>query len=168
MRWTEYVTQSMRTLNPALKTADQVANAAMGLAGETGEVCDLYKKRWFHAKDVGPKLIDELGDLYWYLALFHHFAKPEVDFLEVPTFDPLGGTGEGRRRVEALLAELLYQSATFMLTTGIHHKTRSAVVMAGCLRALCDVEGLDPREVLGRNLDKLRARWPDGFKAGVR
>ena len=43
--------------------------AAMGLAGEAGEVCDLVKK-WQHhraPRDV-EKLQKELGDVLWYLA----------------------------------------------------------------------------------------------------
>jgi NTP pyrophosphatase (non-canonical NTP hydrolase) len=43
---------------------------AMGLAGESGEVVDVIKKTHIqgHALDV-EKLIDELGDVLWYLAL---------------------------------------------------------------------------------------------------
>jgi len=43
--------------------------AAMGLAGEAGEVCDLVKK-WQHhraPRDM-EKLRKELGDVLWYLA----------------------------------------------------------------------------------------------------
>lgn len=43
--------------------------AAMGLAGEAGEVCDLVKK-WQHhrAPRDAAKLRKELGDVLWYLA----------------------------------------------------------------------------------------------------
>ena len=43
--------------------------AAMGLAGEGGEVCDLVKK-WQHhrAPRDEKKLRKELGDVMWYLA----------------------------------------------------------------------------------------------------
>jgi NTP pyrophosphatase (non-canonical NTP hydrolase) len=43
--------------------------AAMGLAGESGEVCDLVKK-WQHhrAPRDEKKLRKELGDVMWYLA----------------------------------------------------------------------------------------------------
>lgn len=47
--------------------------AAMGLAGETGEVVDLLKKVIFHGKpitdELRAKLILELGDVLWYYAL---------------------------------------------------------------------------------------------------
>jgi NTP pyrophosphatase (non-canonical NTP hydrolase) len=42
--------------------------AAMGLAGEAGEVCDYLKKVLLHGKELDRvKLKDELGDVLWYL-----------------------------------------------------------------------------------------------------
>jgi NTP pyrophosphatase (non-canonical NTP hydrolase) len=46
--------------------------AAMGLAGEAGEVCDLLKKHLLHGKELDrDELNKELGDVLWYL--FHAF-----------------------------------------------------------------------------------------------
>lgn len=46
-------------------------NAVAGLAGEAGEVGDLWKKLKFHGKELNEenrqKLIDELSDVCWYL-----------------------------------------------------------------------------------------------------
>lgn len=46
--------------------------AMTGLAGEVGECCDLWKKLKFQGKDLSEenrqKLIDELGDVCWYLS----------------------------------------------------------------------------------------------------
>lgn len=46
--------------------------AVSGLAGEAGEVADVWKKLKFHDKELNQemfdKLVDELGDVYWYLA----------------------------------------------------------------------------------------------------
>jgi NTP pyrophosphatase (non-canonical NTP hydrolase) len=47
--------------------------AALGLAGETGEVCDIIKKHLFHDHELDqPKLEKELGDVLWYLAVLSH------------------------------------------------------------------------------------------------
>lgn len=47
-------------------------NAISGIAGEAGEIADLWKKIKFHGKDFDDenkeKLIKELGDMFWYLA----------------------------------------------------------------------------------------------------
>jgi len=43
--------------------------AGLGLAGEAGEVADLIKKKEGYGKTVGIyDLIDELGDVMWYIA----------------------------------------------------------------------------------------------------
>lgn len=51
----------------------QMLTAAIGLAGEAGEVADLVKKVTFQGKpygdDLRAKLIEEIGDVAWYLAL---------------------------------------------------------------------------------------------------
>ncbi len=48
---------------------DQVLHAAMGMSGEAGEVVDYYKKVLFHGHQLDrDKLIDETGDVLWYVA----------------------------------------------------------------------------------------------------
>lgn len=45
--------------------------AIAGIAGESGEISDVWKKIKFHHKSFAEKkddLISELGDIYWYLA----------------------------------------------------------------------------------------------------
>ena len=66
----EYQTQAMRWLNPALSERDTLINGVMGLCGESGEVIDILKKHEFQGHELNvPKLVDELGDVAWYLAL---------------------------------------------------------------------------------------------------
>ena len=43
-------------------------NAAFGLVGEAGEFADLVEKALFQGQHDHEKLVDELGDLCWYLA----------------------------------------------------------------------------------------------------
>lgn len=45
--------------------------AIAGIAGEAGEIADVWKKIKFHGKSFEEKredLLSELGDMYWYLA----------------------------------------------------------------------------------------------------
>ena len=45
-------------------------NGALGLCGEAGEVADLIKKATFQGHELDKeKLIEELGDVAWYLAI---------------------------------------------------------------------------------------------------
>jgi NTP pyrophosphatase (non-canonical NTP hydrolase) len=47
-----------------------LAEFCLGLAGETGEVCDLIKKHWRDNRDLDlDKLKKELGDVLWYVTM---------------------------------------------------------------------------------------------------
>ncbi len=48
---------------------DLITNGVLGLAGETGECCDIVKKYKFQGHPLDTeKLKDELGDVLWYIA----------------------------------------------------------------------------------------------------
>lgn len=56
----------------ALRTCGVPAmlNVVLGLNGEAGEVADLYKKAMFQGHNINTeKVIDELGDILWYIAI---------------------------------------------------------------------------------------------------
>ena len=72
MNTQEYQAAALRTIYPDLTCNERLSLAGLGLAGETGEVCDLLKKHLHHrngkALDVA-KVTDELGDIMWYFAV---------------------------------------------------------------------------------------------------
>lgn len=71
MNLNEYQELAMRTkgdYEPGV--IDQLNCAALGLAGEGGEAADLIKKTKYHGHPLDEtKLIKELGDVLWYVAL---------------------------------------------------------------------------------------------------
>ena len=69
MTGNEYQKLAMRTRNPALTTSEQIINGALGLAGESGEVADMVKKRFMQGHSLDREhLAKELGDICWYIA----------------------------------------------------------------------------------------------------
>ena len=69
MEINEYQKLAMRTLNPKLDKKDVLINGVMGLCGESGEVIDLVKKHLAQGHELDrDKMINELGDVAWYLA----------------------------------------------------------------------------------------------------
>jgi len=70
MKVNEYQTLAMRTKGDYNSNLDQLTCAALGLIGEGGEVADLIKKVRYQGHDYDKaKIIGELGDVAWYMAL---------------------------------------------------------------------------------------------------
>ena len=65
----EYQKLCMRTAN-FMDSSKLIANGAMGLCGEAGEVIDLIKKWAFQGHTLHKQDIEEeLGDVLWYAAI---------------------------------------------------------------------------------------------------
>ncbi len=72
----------------------QLQNAVMGLIGEAGEIVDVCKKishkPGVTMDDMRDKLIEELGDYWYYFRIFYHLLKIESVFYHVGLNDGLG------------------------------------------------------------------------------
>lgn len=65
-----YEGDAVRTGPAGPITSLTLAVLALGVAGEAGEVADLVKKHVGHGHDLPTeKLVDELGDVLWYLTV---------------------------------------------------------------------------------------------------
>lgn len=65
-----YRAEVLRTYVGPDDRAGKLTLAALGLAGETGEVVDLIKKHLFQGHEIdAQRLRDELGDVLWYFML---------------------------------------------------------------------------------------------------
>lgn len=69
MQVNEYQKAAMETLNPALNQKEVLINSVMGLCGESGEAIDIVKKWLMQGHELDKEhLVNELGDVAWYLA----------------------------------------------------------------------------------------------------
>jgi len=70
----EFLNSVLRTARTDLPEDKQLQNILMGIAGETGELIDCYKKQLFQGHDPDlSKVINEIGDILFYLTwLAHH------------------------------------------------------------------------------------------------
>lgn len=65
----EYQYLAQRTANPELSSRQKILNGCYGMCGEAGECIDILKKVEFQGHTLDPnKLLDELGDVLWYVA----------------------------------------------------------------------------------------------------
>lgn len=83
----EYQNLAMRTANAECV---DLSNAALGLCGEAGEFADIVKKHLHqgHALDR-PKLIREVGDVLWYVALACEVLGVTIDEVAQTNVDKL-------------------------------------------------------------------------------
>lgn len=68
----EYQKAAMRTASGvcAATSENLLLNGVMGLNGEAGECIDMVKKHLFQGHELNKdKLVKELGDVSWYLAI---------------------------------------------------------------------------------------------------
>jgi NTP pyrophosphatase (non-canonical NTP hydrolase) len=69
MQLNEYQELAQRTARRDIPQEDHLFNGVLGLAGEAGECADLVKKQFFQdGRAIRNDLIDELGDVMWYVA----------------------------------------------------------------------------------------------------
>lgn len=69
MTGNKYQQLALRTSSHG-SSGDMVLNGVMGLNGEAGECIDIVKKHLFQGHPLDTdKLLDELGDVLWYVAI---------------------------------------------------------------------------------------------------
>ena len=61
--------EALRSMRNDLPYEAICSNMCMGLAGETGETVDIFKKHIYQGKDLDINdVIEEIGDILWYIA----------------------------------------------------------------------------------------------------
>lgn len=68
MKFTEYQIKARRTQNPELTQHERLCHALFGLCSEVGEVQAIYQKSYQGHRVKTEKVIDELGDVLWFVA----------------------------------------------------------------------------------------------------
>jgi len=67
----EYQAAIESLMQGGLTEEQALANWALGIAGEAGEVVELAKKHLFHGKDLpGERVLEEVGGVLWYCTAF--------------------------------------------------------------------------------------------------
>jgi NTP pyrophosphatase (non-canonical NTP hydrolase) len=165
---TEYVELAMRTSAKHASPEDRFENACLGLIGKLGEVAEHYKKHRFHGKPLDrEKVLEEIGDLYWYGAQMCDAAgmEPETVFLWGPMQYGCGDYEESSSESHILkfatrcLGDVFYLGMEGRFSTKDHLHS-----MFCCTKWLIQKLGSTQEAVMEANIAKLKARWPDGFK----
>lgn len=89
----EYVRDAMRTSAETGSIEDELAVCGLGLSGESGEIADRIKKILFHGHplttDEVAKMVEELGDVLWYVARCARAIGSSLDAVAAGNVDKL-------------------------------------------------------------------------------
>ena len=160
---------------------NRVKNGCMGLIGECGELMDVLKK-WMYQSGDNPRfpadrVIDECGDILWYCAeltyglaiplhIADHYKEPHPEYFAYLT-------------IESVVAQLSFVVATIYRLQNFDGMsvdgpgavlgwrsvttTKRIANVIGIVESILRRCGSDLSDAMRRNIDKLAARYPEGF-----
>lgn len=173
---------------------DRLRNAALGIAGETGEIVEVVKKSLYHGKlsdECRVLAQGEIGDLFYYLVVYVHERgwKP-ADLAKI-----IGAENEdwasiqsavkrqaGNEDIFTLAMQLSAASGKLSSFTLNHissgdkasaesmlrlEEVSARLSLAGALYAAIEIANrfaLNAEEIAAFNASKLKARHPNGWK----
>jgi NTP pyrophosphatase (non-canonical NTP hydrolase) len=135
-----------------------ILHMKMGIMTESAEVVDILKKKHAYGKEIDfNHMKEELGDLLWYAANYCKFMN--IDFANIVdniAHEPLYDRSTDFSLYE--LMELITINATALDVSSIYD------IIDLTLYAIEQIDGnLD--EILTTNINKLAARYPEGFSS---
>lgn len=166
----DYQKAAMRTSTDG---HDRKLNGCMGLIGESGEVVDVVKKWKFqsgdHAAIPKDKLIDELGDVLWYLAeISTGYGMDMIEQMELLGFD-LNDTlfyDENLLEIDAINLGLSAARLAAMIqgeeppVRVMYDVSQMIDLISHILKDFC---GSTLSMCMQKNIEKLLRRYPEGF-----
>ena len=175
--WAAYTEECERT---NAQDQDRILHGAIGMMTEAGEILDIFKKHIFYGKPVDVvHLKEEIGDFFWYLAIWHHghslaqhTESMLTHFLNSDNTINLSHGAEIKEfhklwvvyRLVDVTAQVFVRDARTMIpgwcADDFPHP-HSENPLLSTLVYLMKAFHLEPSEVLEANSAKLRARYPE-------
>ena len=161
MTFNEYQQACLRTWRGDGSTMDQLKNCGLGL-GEIGELQNVIKKHVYHGHNLSrDDIIDEAGDLCFYIAVTGHLVNADAKLFGRYDRDT------GHNRVDMLLMigkEVGFAQGYLSKKYYIEAEIAMSLRMIWCgISSLLYTMNIDIDEVMEHNIAKLKARYPDGF-----
>lgn len=175
-----YDDEVTRTFSKMNSGNDGMVHAAIGLAGETGELIDCLKKSLVYGRELHTaNLIEELGDLEWYAAAMRSvFGLTRGECLNLRPWvmapesaNPVQVGMFAASKLNHAMATLLSQS-TDIWAGGDEMPQKYVIAVALAhyevwMEVLYAVFSLERDYVLAANVAKLRKRYPEGYTAAA-
>lgn len=181
----EYQVHSVYRAADKTLNINNITNYALGLVGEFGEVADIIKKivGQGHSLDASLiKLENEIGDVIWYIACFAHingsFMSEVVGGQRFEYFKQDHSLGE---KNIYRMAQVIFRVSKHI--TAIHEHVDNLIEtqnlvdydkafvnshlsdLFAAVVALAHLLELNLETIARKNVDKLAARFPNGYEA---
>ena len=145
-----------------LPRREALAYAGLKLSGEAGEV---LATMFSDVPATRADKIAELGDVCWYIAMIADTIQADADHLWT-NYEPILALTWYNATIRLTLAATATSEA---IGKGWHGKDKGLIVSplsrtVAAVHACASILGIDVEDVWVANVEKLRARWPDGFK----
>lgn len=160
----EYAVEAQKTASTRAPK-DKLMNGVMGMIGEAGEIMDIMKKREFQGMDeelAREKIIDELGDVVWYVVEFCRGAR--IDFAAT-VIDASCNSEQGAGQPEPSIFRLCASVSKIPFLRGaLEYKIQITEVMT-IIIGICHRVDVELMTIMKRNIAKLRQRYGEKFDA---
>lgn len=170
MNLKEYQSAASRTMNKELDFRGQLTTLTLGVVGEVGEVLELIMLSEERRERVDRKeLIDELGDVNWYIANLYSLFDLEWEESEIYNDSFLKEEAGGRERTAALASLQAARLADCVKkVVGQGHELNTDIIihlhtLTISLKYIASLYALDSEVIRKENIKKLKKRYPNGF-----
>lgn len=164
--WREYAKGVLR--HCADYNREDHGYAIIGLMGEAGELFELLKKRhWNNAPIPDGRILEECGDVLWYVALMETHAGA----FDMPDF--LNGETPWVKHDDTAKSEVWWSALQVLgcmhATRGLHsdemrsRATSSLTRMVYAIARILELHGYTLRDAMSQNAKKLQERHGNGY-----
>ena len=158
----QYQELSARTLNGLEVQIDEtemrLANYALGLVGEAGEIAEQASQQ--------AVSVDELGDCLWYVSAIFTVLDMEMRAVNSGNYDNffIGKIANDLIHEASVVCEHVKKRVFHRKGDRTKEIVRHLGIMISMIEAMAGDNGLEV--VMERNVEKLKSRYPDGFVLG--
>ena len=129
----------------------------MGIYTESAELIDVLKKNLAYGKDIDwVNVKEEIGDAFWYLANFCKMNDMKFSEEVASANDWITGFTKDKT---------MYDELKFIMTCTTNLSANFDIVLGNYLSIITSYTEFTLDEILQVNIDKLAARYPEGFNS---
>lgn len=171
MNFNEYLPLALRTAKPMATPHEHVQHAALGLVTEVGEFVSEVKRIVIYetimSDDIRAHMLKELGDVTWYIpVLLHGVDSAILPAIESDQVEVLSEQVSDLRKGSLLLGMLSGAVSAAAAWPGHFDREEIRTTCASLIFAIdriAELLGSSGDEIRAANIEKLRARYPDGY-----